>query len=134
MSNREPSGLGLGMIAFAGVMMILVGVFQAVAGFGAILKDQVFVVGADYVFSFDATTWGWIHLLLGIVLVFAGFGVFAGQIWARTVGVLVAGLSAIGNFMFLLGWQAPIWSILVIALDVMIIWALTVHGRDMLVD
>ncbi len=134
MSNREPSGLGLGMIAFAGVMMILVGVFQAVAGIGAILKNQVFVVGADYVFSFDATTWGWIHLLLGILLGFAGFGVFAGQIWARTVGVLVAGLSAIGNFMFLLGWQAPIWSILVIALDVMIIWALTVHGRDMLVD
>ena len=134
MSNREPSGLGLGMIAFAGVMMILVGVFQAVAGIGAILKNQVFVVGADYVFSFDATTWGWIHLLLGILLGFAGFGVFAGQVWARTVGVLVAGLSAIGNFMFLLGWQAPIWSILVIALDVMIIWALTVHGRDMLVD
>ena len=68
-------------------------------------KTRCIVVGQDYVFSFDATTWGWIHLLLGILLVFAGFGVFAGQLWARTVGVLVAGLSAIGNFMFLFGLE-----------------------------
>lgn len=134
MSQREPSGLGLGMIAFAGVLMIMVGVFQAVAGIGAILEDKVYVVGQDYVFSFDATTWGWIHLLLGILLGFAGFGVFAGQLWARTVGVLLAGLSAIANFVFLFGWNSPFWSLLIIILDVMIIWALTVHGKDMLVD
>lgn len=131
MSDNQPSGLAIGIIAFAAIMMMIVGVFQAVAGLGAILKNEVYVVGADYVFSFDATTWGWIHLLLGIVLVFAGLALFGGAVWARTVGVLIAGLSAVGNFVFLLGWNYPIWSILIIALDVMIIWALTVHGRDM---
>jgi hypothetical protein len=132
MSDNEPSGLALGTIAFAAIMLMIVGVFQAVAGLGAILKDTVYAVGQDYVFKFDATTWGWIHLLLGILLVFAGIALFGGAVWARTIGVIIAGLSAIGNFVFIMSWGAnTFWSILIIALDVMIIWALTVHGRDM---
>ena len=134
MSDNQPSGAAVGFTAFAGVMLVMIGVFQMVAGFAAILEDKVYVIGQEYVFQFDATTWGWIHLLLGLVLLLAGFGIFAGQVWARTVGVLAAGLSAIGNFVFLLGWNYPMWSILIIALDVSIIWALTVHGRDILAD
>lgn len=130
MSDTRPSGMAVGFTAFAGVMMIIAGAFQAVAGFAAILEDKVYVVGQDYVFSFDATTWGWIHLLVGVVLLLAGFGVFSGSVMARTVGVLWAGLSAIVSFMFLLGWNQPFWSMLIIAIDIIIIWALTMHGRD----
>jgi len=132
-SDNQPSGMAVGFTAFAGVMMIVVGFFHAIAGFGAILEDKVYVVGADYVFSFDATTWGWIHLLVGIILVLAGFGVFSGSVAARTVGVILATISAIANFAFLLGWNGPFWSIVIIALDVTIIWALTMHGRDITV-
>ncbi|HVQ89332.1 MAG TPA: hypothetical protein VMT88_14235 [Actinomycetes bacterium] len=130
MSDNQPSGMAVGFTAFAGVMMIVVGFFHAIAGFGAILEDKVYVVGQDYVFSFDATTWGWIHLLIGVILAIAGFGVFTGSVAARAVGVLLAGISAIVNFAFLLGWNAPFWSIIIIAIDVTIIWALTMHGRD----
>jgi hypothetical protein len=129
-SDNQPSGMAVGFTAFAGVMMIVVGFFHAIAGFGAILEDKVYVVGADYVFSFDATTWGWIHLLVGVILVIAGFGVFSGSVMARSVGVVLAAISAIANFAFLLGWNQPFWSLIIIALDVTIIWALTMHGRD----
>jgi hypothetical protein len=69
-------------------------------------------------------------LLIGLVLVASGVGVFSGSVLARSVGVVVAGLSAVANFAFLLGWNQPFWSMLIIGLDVVIIWALTMHGRD----
>lgn len=130
MSEQRVSPAAVGFTAFAGFMLILVGVFQGIAGLGAILEDKVYVVGQEYVFTFDVTTWGWIHLLLGVLLVAAGIGVFYGSVLARSVGVLLAGLSAIVNFAFLFGWNQPFWSMLIIALDVAIIWALTMHGRD----
>ena len=130
MSDNQPSGMAVGFTAFAGVMMIMVGVFQAFAGFAALLKDTVYVVGVDYAFSFDATTWGWIHLLIGLILIAAGYGVFSGSVVARTIGVLIAGVSAVANFVFLFAWNQPFWSMLIIAIDVIIIWALTMHGRD----
>ena len=130
MSESTPSGWAVGLSAFAGFMMILVGSFQAIAGFAALLEGKVYVVGQEYVFTYDATTWGWIHLLLGIVLILAGLGVLRGGVVGRTVAVIIVAISAIVNFIFLLGWNQPVWSILVIALDVAIIWALTAHGRD----
>ena len=128
--SEQRSGVAVGFTAFAGVIMGVAGFFQMIAGFGAILEDKVYAVGQDYVFSFDVTTWGWIHLLIGLVLVASGVGVFYGSVLARSVGVLVAGLSAVANFAFLLGWNQPFWSMLIIVLDVVIIWALTMHGRD----
>ena len=130
MSEREPSGFAVGVSSFAGVMMILVGFFQAIAGFSALLEDKVYVVGQEYIFTYDATTWGWIHLLLGVILILAGLGVLRGSVVGRTIAVIIVGVSAIANFIFLLGWNQPVWSILIIALDVAIIWALTAHGRD----
>ena len=132
--SEHRSFAAVGFTVFAGMMMVLVGFFQMIAGFGAILEDKVYVAGQDYVFSFDVTTWGWIHLLIGVGLVAAGVGVFYGSILARSVGVLVAGLSAVANFAFLLGWNQPYWSLLIIALDVAIIWALTMHGRDIIAE
>ena len=78
--------------------------------------------------KFDVTAWGWIHLIAGIVVLLAGFALFSGAVWARTVGVILALVSAIANFAWLPYY--PVWSILIIAVDIAVIWALTVHGRD----
>ena len=125
----ETSGWAAGWITFAGIAMIMIGVFHAIAGFAEIIDSDSFVLTQEYVLKFNASTWGWIHLIGGIILVFAGFAVFRGAVWARTVGVIIAMLSAIANFAWLL--YVPLWSILMIFIDVSIIWALTVHGRDM---
>ncbi|MBS1838353.1 MAG: hypothetical protein JST64_11740 [Actinobacteria bacterium] len=126
--SDQPSGWAAGYAGFAGVMLVVVGFFQAVAGLVALVNDEFFVVGQEWVFKFDVTTWGWIHLIVGIVILASGFGIFTGNAAARTVGVLVAVLSAVVNFLWL-PWY-PVWAIIVIALDVAIIWALTAHGHD----
>lgn len=125
---EERSGWAVGWIYFAAVMLMLIGVFHAVAGIVAIANDEFYVVAHKWVFQFDATTWGWIHLIGGIIVFFAGIGVLSGNVAARTVGVIVAGISAIANFLWLPYY--PLWSITMIAVDVAVIWALTAHGRD----
>src|SRR5499426_2898659 len=128
MSEREPSMWAAGWATFAGLMMIILGIFHAIAGFAEIVNPHSFVVTQDYVFKFNTTTWGWIHLIVGIVVFFAGFAVFRGAVWARTVGVLLAILSAAAAFSWLP--CVPFWSILLIFVAISVIWALTVHGRD----
>ena len=122
------SNWALGFTAFAAWMMILIGTFHAIDGLAAIFKDEFFVPVQGYLFKFDATTWGWIHLIVGIVIVLAGVGLFSGAVWARSIGVILAALSAIATFAYL-PWY-PIWSVVIITLDVFVIWALTAHGRD----
>ncbi|MCU0269730.1 MAG: hypothetical protein MUF83_13950 [Acidimicrobiales bacterium] len=126
--TREPSGWAVGWAFFAAVMLMISGFFQIIAGIAAIAEDEVFVKGAKWVFQFDVTTWGWIHLVLGILLVLVGAGILTGNLAARIVGVILAGLSAVATFAYL-PWY-PVWAIVVIAVDVAIIWALTAHGRD----
>jgi hypothetical protein len=113
-------------------LLIVAGVFQVIAGLTGIVKDEttIFAATADntYFLNLDTTSWGWTHLIIGIVLFLAGLGVLAGQVWARTVGVGLAAISAIVNFAFIPIY--PVWAIVVIAIDVAIIWALTAHGRD----
>jgi hypothetical protein len=109
-------------------MMIIAGAFQALAGVVALFENEFYVATRNYLLQFDATTWGWIHLLLGLVVLFAGFAVLSGQVWGRTIGVILVALSALANFAFIPYY--PFWSLIIIALDVFIIWALTVHGRD----
>jgi hypothetical protein len=113
-------------------MMIMIGVFHALAGIVAIAEDDLIVEGADYAFQFDVTAWGWIHLIVGIVVFLSGFGIFSGNVFARTVGVFVALGSAIAAFAWLPYY--PVWGVIVIAIDVAVIWALTAHGRDITVD
>ena len=125
--TEERSGVGAGWIMFAGVVMVTVGIFQAIAGLAAIIEDEFFVIGREYVFEFDVTTWGWIHLIIGLVVFASGFGVFSGNVLARTVGVIMAVVSMIAAFMWL-PWY-PVWAIIIIAIDIGVIWALTVHGR-----
>lgn len=119
-------GLANGFIVFAGIMMIIVGVFHLAEGLAAIIENKFFVVTADYLYAVDVTSWGWIHLIGGIVVLLAGFAVFSGRLWALALGVVLAALSAIANFLFLPFY--PLWSLLIIALDVFVIWALSVHG------
>jgi hypothetical protein len=126
-SSTYSSG-AVGLTVFAAVMMIMIGVFQSIAGIVALVNDEFYVVGEEWIFQFDLTTWGWIHLLLGVLIALAGVGLFSGQVWARTVGVILAVISAVVMFAWL-PWY-PLWAILIITLDVFIIWALTAHGRD----
>ncbi len=126
---QEPSGWATGFILFAGLMMILAGSFQAFAGLVAVFEDEFYVATRDYVLQFDATTWGWIHLLLGLLVAFAGGAVLAGKTWGRVIGIILAILSALANFAFLPYY--PFWAITIITLNVFVIWALAAHGRDL---
>ena len=123
----------LGWVLFAGVMMILLGSFQAIAGLVALLDDDFYLVSRNgLVVNVDYSTWGWVHLLLGILALIAGIGVMVGQTWARGVGIVLAVLSAIENMAFLPAY--PIWSTIIIAVDVIVIYALTVYGREARTD
>jgi len=126
--DQNISAWAMGYATFAGVVLVLGGIFQALVGIAALANSNYLVVTQDYAFRFNVTTWGWIHLILGLVVLAAGIGIFSGSVVARTIGVFVAVLSAGVHFMFM-PYQ-PIWSAIVIALDVAIIWALTAHGRD----
>jgi hypothetical protein len=128
--NGAPnSPWAVGYSAFAAIMLIMIGIFHAIAGIVAIAEDTFFVVGREWIFEFDVTAWGWIHLIGGIIVVASGFGIFSGNVLARTVGVGVALMSALVNFAWLPYY--PVWSGLMIALAVAVIWSLTVHGRDL---
>lgn len=132
-SGHRESDVGsawTGWITFAGVIMVLLGIFHAIQGLVAIFKDEYYAVGkSGLVVNVDYTTWGWVHLIAGIIVAAAGMCLFAGMIWARAVGVLLAMISAIINIGFLAA--LPLWSLIMIALDVTIILALTVHGSEM---
>jgi hypothetical protein len=126
--EEETSGWAVGFILFAGLMMIMSGIFQAFSGLVALFNDNFFVATRDYLYQFDLTTWGWIHLIGGALIALAGWAVLAGQTWGRVIGVILAILSAIANFAFLPYY--PLWSLTIIALDVFVIWALVAHGRS----
>ena len=126
--RRPVSGFAVGVTMFAAAMMAVIGGFHIITGIAALVEDDFFVLTRSYVYEFDVTTWGWIHLIAGIVVFIASFGLLTGNALARTVGVLAAIASMIANFMWL-PWY-PIWSVVIIALDIIVIWALTFHGRD----
>jgi hypothetical protein len=126
-ADEKVSGWTVGFVLFAGIMMITIGIFQAIMGFAAIIENEFYVVARNYAYEVDVTAWGWIHLILGIVIGIAGWGVMVGALWARIVGITLAVLSAIANFFFIPYY--PVWSLLIIALDVFVIWALCVYGR-----
>jgi hypothetical protein len=129
--DTEPEVTGwTGWIAYASFMMFLVGSFQVVQGIVAIFNDDYYAVApSGLVVNIDYTAWGWTHLLLGLLLIASGVGVLTGNIAARTVGVLLALLSAVVNMLFIEAY--PFWSIMIITIDVLVIWALTAHGREL---
>ncbi|HYN30970.1 MAG TPA: hypothetical protein VES95_14035 [Dermatophilaceae bacterium] len=129
--STEPTGYSAGAVgvtAFAAVLLIMAGLLQAIQGVVALVNDTFFVVGTEYVFTFDVTSWGWVHLAIGLVLVLVGVALLRGSLWARIVGVALACLSIVVNFLWLPYY--PLWSLTVIAFDLLVIWALVAHGKD----
>jgi hypothetical protein len=124
-----PASKWVGWIAFAGVLMVILGALHAFEGLVAIFRDEYFVViDDDLAVSLDFTAWGWAHVIIGTIVVVAGLCVMGGQVWARAVGVLIASLSILLNIAFLAAY--PFWSLTMIALAIVVIMALTVHGSD----
>ncbi|MCD2198098.1 hypothetical protein LQ327_32480 [Actinomycetospora endophytica] len=126
------SGPGSGWVAFAGVMLLLVGAFNVVVGLVALFRSGVFVAAPSGVLVFSITGWGWIHLIGGILLFITGLGVFSGNAIARVAAVVLAGLNAIAQLTFLPVY--PLWAIVVIVLDVVVIAAVLSQGTTPVSD
>jgi len=124
----EPTGW-VGWIIFAGTMMIIGGSLNALQGLVAAVNDDWVVWQNRSNVYLDLSAWGWIHLVLGVVVVICGFGVFTGNVLARAVAVILAGLSMLANFLFIPVY--PVWALTIITIDVLVIWALTAHGGEM---
>jgi hypothetical protein len=131
-SGRTPIPAGepswTGWVGFAGIMMILIGAFSAIDGLVALFKEDFFLEGRRGLLILDFTTWGWIWLIVGIVVVLAGIAVMSGRTWGIVIGVILAAVNAIGQLAWLSSF--PFWSTLIIVLDVIVIYALVVHGRE----
>jgi hypothetical protein len=118
-----------GITIFAGSALLVVGLFQFLEGIAAVAKDDVFVRTTNYVFEFDLTTWGWIHLVFGVVVAVVGGTILLGQRWALVAGIVLAIVSALLNFLWLPYY--PAWAIIIIAFDIAVVWALsTVLGNS----
>jgi hypothetical protein len=130
--NVTPTGMSgwVGWVVFAGIMMVILGSFHAIEGLVALFQDEYFLVSKNgLTVHVDYTVWGWIHLIGGIIVVCAGVALFAWRTWARAIAVIIATISAIVNIGFLSAY--PIWSTIMITLDILVIWALTVHGGEL---
>lgn len=126
----EPESTWVVWVEFAGLMMILVGSFHVIQGLVSLFRDEVFVVTRHrLVLDLDYTAWGWIHLVLGAIAVLVGVGLVAGRMVARILGVAVAFLSAVVNLAFLPAY--PVWSVMMIVIDVVAMWAIVVHGGEL---
>ena len=122
-ARRAGSPWAAGASTFGATIMIVVGIFQFAEGLIAVINGTDFLIRtSNYVFTFNASTWGWFHMIVGLGAAVAGGFIFTGNVFARSVGIALAGVSAIANFMWLPHY--PIWAILIIALDVFVIWAL----------
>jgi hypothetical protein len=118
----RPTGAVLGFTILAGVLMMVSGLWNFLEGLAGIIRGQFFVVLNSYVYNISTTAWGWFHLILGVVVFVAGAALFMDKVWARVVGIALACISAVVNFLYIP--YSPVWSVIVIALDVFIVWAL----------
>jgi hypothetical protein len=128
--TRSASSSWRGWATFGAVMLLIAGTFQVLAGVTALFNDEYYLVNSDgLIVHMDYTIWGWVHLGLGALLVAGGVSLFSGGVTGRIVAVIVAALSAIANLLFLAAY--PVWSAGIIAIDVLIIYAIVVHGNEL---
>ena len=130
--NVQPTEMTawVGLVAFAGAMLLLLGMFHIVEGFLALFRDEYFhVPSAELTVHVDWSVWGWTHIIIGVAMIASGIGLFTGRTWARVVAVLVCLASAIITLSF--AKADPVWSTLMMILDVVIIWAVIMHGSEM---
>ncbi|MFI6419436.1 hypothetical protein ACIBG6_18840 [Streptomyces sp. NPDC050842] len=131
---RKPStssAWAAGGTLFAGVLMLVTGFMDVFQGIAGIAEDDIYTRVGDYVFKFNLTTWGWIHLILGIIIAIAGFGILKGAEWGRVAGIALASLNVLFQFLFL-PYQ-PWWALFSMAISIFVIWALAtdeVYGTD----
>jgi hypothetical protein len=116
-----------GWIGFAAIMMVIVGSLTFFEGLIAVVRDEYYVVTGDAVLLFDLTAWGWIMLIWGVLLFAAGAGLWAGAGWARWFAVILVALNILGQLGFVGNAQYPLWTLTVLALNVVVIYALTVR-------
>ncbi|GGU34326.1 DUF7144 family membrane protein [Nocardioides albus] len=108
---------------FASTLLTMVGIFQILAGIAAIAEDKVYVEGIEYVYQFDITTWGWIHLVLGVIAFVVGICMLLGQTWARVAGIVISIVGSVAAFAFMPYY--PYWSLAMLALYIFVIWSLS---------
>lgn len=116
----------VGGVIFAASMMIMLGIWQIIVGFAALVEDEFFLATPNYTYEIDTTAWGWIHLSIGVIVTLTGFFLFTGATAARVIGIILASLSAIANFLFLPYY--PLWALVIIAINIFVIWALASAG------
>lgn len=126
--NSVKQGFAAGTSIAAAILLLTVGLLQIFQGISALANDDVLVAGPNYTYQFSLTSWGWIHLVIGILVALTGFFLMAGATWARIAAIFLAALAIIANFMWLPYY--PLWSILIIALSVVVIWAVTTWDVD----
>ncbi|QYC45534.1 hypothetical protein Nocox_39955 [Nonomuraea coxensis DSM 45129] len=128
-AEPRPSGW-LGWVMFAGIGMIILGAFQALMGLVGLFHQGFYLVTANNLaVPVNFTAWGWFHLIVGVVVLLAGIAVMSGKTWGRVVGITLAAIQAFVNFAWLPAY--PFWSFIIIAFDVLVIYALAVYGKEM---
>ena len=127
-ADRPASPWATGLALFAGIMMVMIGVMDFFYGIMAVAEDDIYVKAPNYVFKFTTTGWGWIHIVVGVLLVVIGAGVLMGQGWARMCGIFVVAVAAVGNFLSMPYY--PLWSLVLLALDIFVIWGLATSDPD----
>jgi hypothetical protein len=125
-SDAEMTTNSSGWVSFAGYLLIVAGFFQMIAGLVAIFKSNFYVATANHLLVLDYTQWGWAHLILGAILITGALSLFAGRFWGRFVAIFLATISAIFNFGFI--GVYPIWSIMIIVMDIVIIYSVAMYG------
>ncbi|WP_336087917.1 DUF7144 family membrane protein [Nocardia sp. SSK8] len=128
--NQHPvrDGIAAGTSIGAGILLAVGGVLQIFQGIAAVAKDDLIVVGPEYSYQFDLTAWGWWHIVIGAIAVLVAIGLLAGQTWGRISAMVIAALSIIANFLWLPYY--PWWSILIIVIDIVVIWAVATWRPD----
>lgn len=107
----------------AGALLLVTGVLTVLQGISAVVNDDLLVVTPDYVYKFNTTTWGWVHIVVGVLLAAIAIGLIRGADWARVAAIVMASVSIVVMFLWLPYY--PVWSLVVIALDVIVVWAVT---------
>jgi hypothetical protein len=129
-ARRAAKPAWVGWVIFGSVVMIVLGLFHTIDGLVAIFERGYYLVTSSHLaVHVDYAAWGWLHLAIGVAFLLTGFGVLAGLIWARVTGIALAVISALVNVAFLAAY--PVWGVVLIALDIVVIYALAMHGRDM---
>jgi hypothetical protein len=118
----------VGWVYFGGLMMVLLGALHAMAGLVALFKDELYLVGEKNVWVLNITSWGWIHLIAGVVILMAGLAVMSGKMWGRVIGIVLGILAAVANFAFIPVY--PIWSVIMMTMSILVVYAMVAHGGE----